>query len=270
MLHVMLFACGDARREDAWIQSEEKKVHGYISCLRSKTVTEGDVHFSDARVEIDALALEGTKDMKVMNGVFATFATHSMTSGKRSLFVIRHADALTMQAQASLRRCMETRAKSYRFVLCVEDGSTILDPVRSRCTPVRLAAEQPLLPSTDPFWERVLHDTIQRYVTKRSSRVSANNRGPVKALHRAAELLMFVHHIMRCPQLSMATFVEKLVMSICRCVDPRALPFIQPAIEDLCIRARGGFSNTPENMMHVEAMLTTVLERQRLAHNTLI
>ena len=54
--------------------------------------------------------------------------------------VLVEVDKLTRQAQAALRRTMEKYSASCRLILCCNNPSKVIDPVRSRCLGIRVAA----------------------------------------------------------------------------------------------------------------------------------
>ena len=54
--------------------------------------------------------------------------------------VLVEVDKLTRQAQAALRRTMEKYSSSCRLILCCSNPSKVIDPVRSRCLGIRIAA----------------------------------------------------------------------------------------------------------------------------------
>ena len=58
--------------------------------------------------------------------------------------LLSEADSLSRNAQAGLRRTMEKYSSNCRLVLCCENVSRIIAPIRSRCLCVRVSAPTPL------------------------------------------------------------------------------------------------------------------------------
>jgi len=54
--------------------------------------------------------------------------------------ILVEVDKLTRQAQAALRRTMEKYSSSCRLILCCSNPSKVIEPVRSRCLGIRIAA----------------------------------------------------------------------------------------------------------------------------------
>lgn len=63
-----------------------------------------------------------------------TAARRRIEEGKTSWIVLEHADALHTDAQAFLRRIIETSTGSSRFVLEVRDAASVSEPLLSRCS----------------------------------------------------------------------------------------------------------------------------------------
>jgi len=62
-----------------------------------------------------------------------TAARRRVEEGQTSWIVLEHADALHTDAQAFLRRIIETSTGSSRFVLEVRDAAAVAEPLLSRC-----------------------------------------------------------------------------------------------------------------------------------------
>jgi len=54
--------------------------------------------------------------------------------------VLVEVDRLSRQAQAALRRTMEKYTSTCRLILCCNSQSKVIEPVRSRCLGIRVAA----------------------------------------------------------------------------------------------------------------------------------
>jgi replication factor C subunit 3/5 len=56
------------------------------------------------------------------------------------LIVIEHADRLTVEAQQSLRRTLEKHIDNCRFIFLINQDSTLIEPLMSRCVQLRLSS----------------------------------------------------------------------------------------------------------------------------------
>jgi replication factor C small subunit len=69
----------------------------------------------------------------VRHGIKQFAHTSPMGGANFKILFLDEADALTMDAQAALRRTMESYAESCRFILSCNYSSKIIDPIQSRC-----------------------------------------------------------------------------------------------------------------------------------------
>ncbi|EYB82086.1 hypothetical protein Y032_0367g36 [Ancylostoma ceylanicum] len=109
---------------------------------------------SNRKIEIDTVSSNyhieinpgevGIYDRVVVQEVIKQMAqTTQIASATQKSFkvvVLMEADQLTRDAQHALRRTMEKYTMSCRLILCSESLSRIIEPLRSRCMVVRVAA----------------------------------------------------------------------------------------------------------------------------------
>ncbi|EFN55071.1 hypothetical protein CHLNCDRAFT_35851 [Chlorella variabilis] len=86
----------------------------------------------------------GNRDRYVVQEIIKEMAKSRPigTDGQRSfkVLVLNEVDQLSKEAQHSLRRTMEKYSAACRLVLCGNNVSKVIDPVRSRCLCIRVAA----------------------------------------------------------------------------------------------------------------------------------
>lgn len=84
----------------------------------------------------------GLNDRYVVQQVIREMASHKVigTAADYKVVVLTEVDRLTRQAQAALRRTMEKYATTCRLILVCNSPSKVMDPVRSRCLGIRVAA----------------------------------------------------------------------------------------------------------------------------------
>lgn len=100
-----------------------------------------DIHQSQYHIIIEA---NGTGlDKIIIQEIIKNYATTRFFKTDKTMVpfkivLIKNADKLSGYAQASLRRTMESYYDTCRFVLCASETSKIIDPLRSRCSSIRL------------------------------------------------------------------------------------------------------------------------------------
>ena len=91
-------------------------------------------HWRSNFLETNASDERGIATMRIK---IKDFARTRAVSGPFKLIFLDEADALTSEAQAALRRIMETYASSCRFCLSVNYSNRIIPAIQSRCATMR-------------------------------------------------------------------------------------------------------------------------------------
>jgi replication factor C subunit 3/5 len=94
----------------------------------------GDCGLNDRFVVQDVI-----KEMAANKNI-ASVATGSSNAPVFKTVVLLEVERLSRQAQAALRRTMEKYASSCRLILCSNSQSKVIEPLRSRCLGIRVAA----------------------------------------------------------------------------------------------------------------------------------
>jgi len=133
--------------------TSEKRV---VNTSSSKQTVEIDIRVSNYHIEIEPSAA-GVNDTFVVqqmikemanNGSIAAVIMKSSVTHKT--IVLKGAGNISKQAQAGLRRTMETFSSSCRLVLLSTYASRVIEPLRSRCVLIRVP-----LPSCEKLAEAV-------------------------------------------------------------------------------------------------------------------
>jgi replication factor C subunit 3/5 len=96
----------------------------------------GDVGLNDRFVVQDII-----KEMASNKNIAASAVSEKKTaSAQFKTVVLVETDHLSRQAQAALRRTMEKFSSTCRLILVCDSLSKVIEPVRSRCLGIRVAA----------------------------------------------------------------------------------------------------------------------------------
>jgi len=105
----------------------------------------GDAGIYDRFVVQDVIKeMAANKSLNTGGGILGGAATDDASKKKKAVeykvVVLVEVDKLTRQAQAALRRTMEKYSSTCRLILCCNNQSKVIEPVRSRCLGIRVAA----------------------------------------------------------------------------------------------------------------------------------
>ncbi|CAD7935613.1 unnamed protein product [Amoebophrya sp. A25] len=99
----------------------------------------------------------GFRDVKVVKSLLKEFTgTRPLNRAAFKVVVLKGADKLTNECQTALRRLIEVRSETNRFIFVSKSIGAMILPIQSRCFPFRLS-----LPS-DAEIKRVLSDVLQQ------------------------------------------------------------------------------------------------------------
>jgi len=102
--------------------------------------------------------------------------------------VLVEVDKLSRQAQSALRRTMEKFSSGCRLILCCNNQSKVIEPVRSRCLGIRVAA-----PTHDDICASLKTISIQERITLPDELATNISRASSRNMRRAALMLESAH-----------------------------------------------------------------------------
>ena len=97
-------------------------------------------NISSAATSLGAGGKGGGGDDGAEGGAAAKSTGRGKNKVDYKVVVLVEVDKLSRQAQAALRRTMEKYSASCRLILCCNNQSKVIDPVRSRCLGIRVPA----------------------------------------------------------------------------------------------------------------------------------
>lgn len=135
----------------------------------------------------------GIHDRFVVQEVIKEIAQYNPLERSFKVVLLSDVDRLTKEAQHALRRTMEKYTASCRLILCCESPSRVIDPVRSRCLGIRIAA-----PSTPEIME-VLDNICKREGLMLPRQIAAKLATNCKGNLRRAILMLESSKVQRYP-----------------------------------------------------------------------
>lgn len=195
-----------------------------INTTSSKQTIEIDVRVSNYHIEIEPSDV-GANDRYVVQDVIKDMANNGSiaavlmnSSVTHKTIVLNGAGNITKQAQAGLRRTMETFSGSCRLILVCTYSSRVIEPLRSRCVLVRVP-----LPSKE-----ALRIALKEYDTELVEKI-------VESSGRSISRAMFMAKERNCKKIVW----EKYIVSICSGVfleqSPRKLLDVCESLNELLL-----------------------------------
>lgn len=202
--------------------------------------------------------------VKAFANIFVTsHPTEAYPCPSYKIIVLDEADAMTAEAQRALRRIMETTTQQTRFCLICNYASKIIDPIVSRCTPMRF---KPIPPS-------VMAARLQAICTREQLQL---NRAALRTLltfsmgdfRIALNTLQRLHTLLRYDTPS-KTLVQRDPVAFFRYVFGFAPPHHVRLLADTCFKSER--SDIATRRQSVDTILAqgydvTVLLRQLQSH----
>ena len=151
-------------------------------------------------------------------------------------------DRLSRQAQAGLRRTMEKSSSACRLVMICTNPSKVIDPIRSRCLGIRIAApsEEEVVGVLHEVCEKerlTLPDELAARIAKASGR---NLRRAILALEECKVAQYPFDAAMAVPQPDWEVYIKAIAQDICREQSPARLVATRDKLYELlakCIPA---------------------------------
>lgn len=91
-------------------------------------------------LELNASDERGIKMVRERVKSFSRHSIGSMSNVPYGIVILDECDQMTAAAQTALRRIMETRSRTCRFILICNYSSKIIEPIQSRCAIFRFSA----------------------------------------------------------------------------------------------------------------------------------
>jgi replication factor C subunit 3/5 len=177
--------------------------------------------------------------------------------------LLSEVDRLTKEAQASLRRTMEKYSGTCRLILVCTSPSKVIEPVRSRCLGIRVAAP------TQQEMMAVLTATATKeglqlptgLAAKLAAQSGRNLRRALLMLEAAKVAQYPFSPAQSVPLMDYERFILLLAIEICKDQSPRALLNCRARIYELLVNC------VPADVI-VKKLVGAVLERVATTHET--
>lgn len=180
-------------------------------------------------------------DKHIIRHVVSTYArtkpldVYSNTK-KFKVVLINEADKLSPYAQAALRRTMELYSSTCKFILCCNKLSGVIEPIRSRCNPIRVPN-----PLDGDIFLRLINISIRekvKFTLKQYTDIVLEANGRIKKSLWLLQIEMLAKSLVQSKQLmeecSIKPNIQKIVEQIC-IPNVRKIPIIRGMLYDVIV-----------------------------------
>ncbi|KAF1781433.1 P-loop containing nucleoside triphosphate hydrolase [Phytophthora cactorum] len=179
------FVVGYGRASDMGLEDLAEKLGGSVH----EALTTADLREANFHIEMNPSDV-GNNDRLVVQEVLKEIAQYHLadTNSQRPFKVVllMEVDRLSKNAQHALRRTMEKYTATCRLILCCNNPSKVIDPLRSRCLGVRVGAPRLTIsaPSSRVFAARKDSTIAPRWARRSPSRASGISDARCSCLRR--------------------------------------------------------------------------------------
>lgn len=144
--------------------------------------------YSDYHYQIDP-STHGVYDRLIVQGFIKDIMqTRPISNIPYHIIIINNADRLTYEAQQSLRRTLEKNVNNCRFVFIINQESSLIEALMSRCAQIRLAS-----PNEAQITEMLEQICTAEKIPYRLSQLRQITSFANRNLSKAINLLQYIH-----------------------------------------------------------------------------
>jgi replication factor C subunit 3/5 len=161
--------------------------HQSIGIKTTNKMAELQMLYSDYHYQIDP-SIHTVHDRLIIQTFIKNILQTKPYNAPYHTIIISNADKLTFEAQQSLRRTLEKSAKNCRFIFLVNQESTMIDPLMSRCVRFRLSS-----PTEQEICETLKKIVVAEKIAFLDEQIQQIAQYSKRNLLKAINTLQFLH-----------------------------------------------------------------------------
>jgi len=194
--HLIIKGCeGSGRKTFANIYIKSKynleKIHIKYRTVEIKSgnkTIELQMLYSDYHYQIDP-STHGVYDRLIIQGFIKDIMqTRPISNIPYHIVIINNADRLTHEAQQSLRRTLEKNVNNCRFIFIINQESSLIEALMSRCIQLRLAA-----PTNQQMEDILVHICSNEQILYNKKQLHQIIEFSNRNISKAINLLQYIH-----------------------------------------------------------------------------